>query len=323
VANALRLLVGDVQVTNFNEGGEQYEVHLRGDASVRERVDSFSLVTVASTVPGRTVRLSDVVTIRESTGPSVIQRLGRQRQVTVYCNVKSGGSETAVVERLEAAWRRQNPAPGFSGELAGRSKELGKAGKSFMMAFILSLVFMYLVLAAQFESWVHPITILISLPLTVPFAILSLVLLRQSINIFSSLGILVLFGIVKKNSILQVDHMRALRRKGLSRADAVMVGNRDRLRPILMTTVAFVAGMVPLVASSGAGSGTNRAMGSVIMGGQTLALLLTLLATPVVFTWFDDLSNAAILDRVKRIVSWPIRMLDGAFGSKDEQHTGH
>jgi HAE1 family hydrophobic/amphiphilic exporter-1 len=323
VANALRLLVGDVQVTNFNEGGEQYEVHLRGDASVRERVDSFSLVTVASTVPGRTVRLSDVVTIRESTGPSVIQRLGRQRQVTVYCNVKSGGSETAVVERLEAAWRRQNPAPGFSGELAGRSKELGKAGKSFMMAFILSLVFMYLVLAAQFESWVHPITILISLPLTVPFAILSLVLLRQSINIFSSLGILVLFGIVKKNSILQVDHMRALRRKGLSRADAVMVGNRDRLRPILMTTVAFVAGMVPLVASSGAGSGTNRAMGSVIMGGQTLALLLTLLATPVVFTWFDDLSNAAILDRVKRIVSWPIRMLDGAFGSKDEQHTSH
>jgi HAE1 family hydrophobic/amphiphilic exporter-1 len=318
VANALRLLVGDVQVTNYNEGGEQYEVHLRGDASVRERVDSFSLVTVASTIPGRTVRLSDVVNVDERSGPSVIQRLGRQRQVTVYCNVKPGGSEAAVIERLQAAWSRQNPSPGYSGELAGRSKELGKAGRGFMIAFVLSLVFMYLVLAAQFESWIHPITILISLPLTVPFAILSLVILRQSVNIFSSLGILVLFGIVKKNSILQVDHMRELRRRGLSRADAVMVGNRDRLRPILMTTVAFVAGMVPLVASSGAGAGTNRAMGSVIMGGQTLALLLTLLATPVVFSWFDDLANSAMRERVVRWISWPFKMLDRGFSSKED-----
>jgi HAE1 family hydrophobic/amphiphilic exporter-1 len=323
VANALRLLVGDVQVTNFNEAGEQYEVHLRGDATVRERIDAFSLVTVASTIPGRTVRLSDVVNVRESTGPSVIQRLGRQRQVTVYCNVKPGGSEAAVIERVQTAWRNMNPLPGYTGDLAGRSKELGKAGKSFMLAFVLSVVFMYLVLAAQFESWIHPITILISLPLTVPFAILSLVLLRQSLNIFSSLGILVLFGIVKKNSILQVDHMRALRRKGLSRADAVMLGNRDRLRPILMTTIAFVAGMVPLVVSSGAGSGTNRAMGSVIMGGQTLALLLTLLATPVVFTWFDDLANAAVKERFLAIIAWPFKMLDQAFGSKDERDGGH
>ena len=322
VANALRLLVGEVQVTNYNEGGEQYEVHLRGESTVRERVDAFSLVTVASTIPGRTVRLSDVVNVRESAGPSVINRLGRQRQVTVYCNVKPGGSEAAVIERVEAAWRGINPSPGFTGELAGRSKELGKAGKSFAIAFILSLVFMYLVLAAQFESWIHPITILISLPLTVPFAILSLVILRQSMNIFSSLGILVLFGIVKKNSILQVDHMRSLRRRGLSRADAVMVGNRDRLRPILMTTIAFVAGMIPLVVSSGAGAGTNRAMGSVIMGGQTLALLLTLLATPVVFTWFDDLSNSALYVMIRGLLSWPFAVLDRAFSAKDP-HAPH
>jgi HAE1 family hydrophobic/amphiphilic exporter-1 len=323
IANSLRLLVGDVQVTNYNEGGEQYEVHLRGNDSVRERVDAFGLVTVASTVPGRNVRLTDVVTIEEAAGPSVIQRLGRQRQVTVYCNVVPGGSEAAVIERFEAAWRNIHPAPGYSGELAGRSKELGKAGKSFMIAFVLSLVFMYLVLAAQFESWIHPITILMSLPLTVPFALLSLVLLRQSINIFSALGILVLFGIVKKNSILQVDHMRSLRRRGLSRADAVMIGNRDRLRPILMTTVAFVAGMIPLVASSGAGAGTNRAMGSVIMGGQTLALILTLLATPVVFTWFDDLSHSQAFGFIKSVIAWPFAMLDKAFRRSDQSdHDG-
>jgi HAE1 family hydrophobic/amphiphilic exporter-1 len=315
IANTLRLLVGDVQVSTYNEGGEQYEVHLRAGERFRADPAALEQVTVPTMVPGRSVRLSDVVSIRESTGPASIQRLARQRQVTVYANVTPGTSEASVIAQIEAARQRLNMEPGYSGELAGRSKELGKAGKNFAIAFVLSLVFMYLVLAAQFESWIHPVTILISLPLTVPFAILSLIVLGQSMNIFSTLGILVLFGIVKKNSILQVDHMRALRRRGLSRADAVMVGNRDRLRPILMTTVAFVAGMIPLMVSTGAGSGTNRAMSSAIIGGQTLSLLLTLLATPVVFTFFDDVAHSRAVKLVARAVAWPFRMLDRAFGS--------
>ncbi len=309
IANAMRLLVGGVEVSSFTEGGEQYEVRVRAQADFRSRPENIAQITVPA-AGGQSVRLSDVATIERITGPASIQHYGRQRQATLFINTLPGASESAIVEALEEIKDDVRFDPGYRGQIYGRSRELGRALQSFLFAVFLSFTFMYLVLAAQFESWIHPITILASLPLTLPFAVFSVVALGQSLNIYSMLGILVLFGVVKKNSILQIDHMRELRRRGLSRADAVMVGNRDRLRPILMTTLAFVAGMIPLLVSSGAGSGTSRAMGSVIAGGQTLSLLLTLVATPVVFSWLDDLSHARWVKAVGRGASWPLRRLD-------------
>ncbi len=293
VATTLNVLVGGAEVTDYFEAGEQYEVHVRADERDRRDVRGIARVEVPSSKLG-TVRISDVVTIEEGTGPSVVNHIDRRRQILLYANLLPGYSQQTVIDSLVATAEELEMPPGYTYGLAGQSEEQGKAAKGFALAFGLSFAFMYLILAAQFESWIHPVTILLALPLTVPFALVSILVLNGSLNIFSSLGIVVLFGIVKKNGILQVDHMNGLRAKGMPRLEAILEANRDRLRPILMTTLAFVAGMIPLVVSSGSGAAINRAIGTVIIGGQSLALLLTLLATPVVYSIFDDWANARV-----------------------------
>jgi HAE1 family hydrophobic/amphiphilic exporter-1 len=257
---------------------------------------------VPSTKAGWT-SLNNVVRVEEGSGPSAIDRLNRQRQVTLFANVKPGGSQSAVIDQVNAFAKGLNIPSTYSTGLAGRSKELGRAGYYFLLAIVLSFVFMYMVLAAQFESFIHPVTILLTLPLAIPFGILSLLLTGQTVNIFSGLGLLLLFGVVKKNAILQIDHTNELRAHGLPRYEAIIQANRDRLRPILMTTIALVAGMMPLVVSSGPGSGTNRSIGVLVVGGQSLCLLLTLLAVPVFYSLFDDLGHSRIWKRIGNMFS--------------------
>jgi HAE1 family hydrophobic/amphiphilic exporter-1 len=296
VANTLRLLVAGQKVSDYNEAGEQYEVHVRSIAEVRNRIEELAMISVPSSKCGA-IPIGDVVSFRKGTGPAQINRLNRTRQVTITANQSPNTSQQAVLNAIDASVAKLNLGTEYSTGLLGRTKEMAKMLRGFIIVVVLSFVFVYLVIAAQFESWLHPITILLSLPLTFPFALIALILFNQSLNLFSILGILVLFAVVKKNSILQIDHTNQLRESGMSRHDAMVAANLDRLRPILMTTVAFVAGMVPLLLSNAEGAATNKAISAVVIGGQMLSLLLTLVATPVAYSLFDDLAHLRLFDR--------------------------
>jgi HAE1 family hydrophobic/amphiphilic exporter-1 len=297
VSQALNTLVAGQEATNFNEGTDQYEVRVRALNNYRADVEGLKRMIVPSTKVGW-VTLDRVVKVSEGTGPSAVDRLNRQRQVTLLANTKPGGSAANIQTAINQAVKELSLPPGYTTGYVGQSKEMSKAGFYFLIAIVLSFVFMYIVLAAQFESFIHPVTILLTLPLSIPFGILSLLIAGQTVNIFSGLGLLLLFGVVKKNAILQIDHTNGLRQKGMERYDAIIQANRDRLRPILMTTIALVAGMIPLVVSTGAGAGTNRSIGVLVVGGQSLCLLLTLLAVPVFYSLFDDMATSTVYGRV-------------------------
>jgi HAE1 family hydrophobic/amphiphilic exporter-1 len=301
IANALRVLVGgDDQVTTYREGDDRYDVLLRVDKDFRDTPQALERLYVPSTSLGN-VTVANVATLVPATGPTQIERYNRQRQILITANIVKGqNSLSNVLVDLNRTIAELEMPPGYSTGLVGQSKEFGRAASNFVIAFVLSIVFMYMVLAAQFESFIHPVTILLSLPLSVPFALLSLLALNENFSvIYSSVGILVLFGIVKKNSILQIDHIRSLREQGLPRAEAIYQGCMDRLRPILMTTAALVAGMIPMAFGGGAGSGSRRTVAIVVIGGQTLCLLLTLLVTPVAYSLFDDMAHARIWQRAR------------------------
>jgi hydrophobic/amphiphilic exporter-1 (mainly G- bacteria), HAE1 family len=293
VAQALNILSAGQRVTTFAEGSKQYNVVVQADEPFRRTRDNLQYFTVASS-SGGTVGLEKLVRIEEGLSPASISRLNRQRQVTISASLPPNASESDALVKIQQHAASLNMSEEYTTGVTGQSKELERAYNSFMLAFLLSFVFMYLILAAQFESFIHPVTILLTLPLAVPFALLSTLLAGQTLNIFSALGILLLFGIVKKNAILQIDHTNHLRSKGMARYEAIIQANRDRLRPILMTTLALVAGMIPLTLGSGAGAATNRSIGILVVGGQSMCLLLTLLAVPVFYSLFDDAQQSRI-----------------------------
>ncbi|MBI5906330.1 MAG: efflux RND transporter permease subunit [Deltaproteobacteria bacterium] len=291
VGTAVRLMVGgDEEVSRFNDPAvnEDYDVQLRLREKDRDDAEAIGRLYV-SREGGGLAQVGSVAAIERTMSPSRIDRLDRQREVRLRGSVAPGYALADRLAALRAEVAAMNLPAGYTTRVSGRGRELERTFGEFVWAFALSIVFMYMILASQFEHLVHPFTILLSLPLCVPFALLSIWATGSTLNLYSALGMLVLFGVVKKNAILQIDHMNNLRAGGMDRASAILQGNRDRLRPILMTTLTFVSGMLPLAVGSGPGSEERRVIAIVVIGGQTLSLLLTLLATPVVYSLLDDL----------------------------------
>ncbi len=289
IASTLRVLVGGQIVSTYKEGSEQYDVWLRADKSFRATPVELASLAIPSPKVGQ-VELSRISSLQEQQGPSQIDRLNRQRTVTIMAHPDQVSLNDAVNFANEAV-KQLNMPPEYQRVFGGQADMLAETAYYFMVALLLSITFMYLILAAQFESWIHPISILAGLPITIPFGLLSLLLFRTPLDLYAMFGLFMLFGIVKKNGILQVDKTNELRRthRSMNRTDAIMEANHTRLRPILMTTVMLMAAMVPIALGAGPGASARASMAKVIIGGQALSLLLTLLATPVAYTFWDDL----------------------------------
>ncbi|MEF3280906.1 MAG: efflux RND transporter permease subunit [Elusimicrobiota bacterium] len=291
IANTIRNFVsGQESVTKYKEGDELYEVKVRAEEKWRNSPQVIKSLVVPSSV-NKVVRLDAVSDIEAGYGPTQIDRFNRQRKISIYANVEGKASLSQLLNTCDEVFRKINNNPQYQAQPVGKAKEFGRMLKSFLMAFIFAFLFVYIVLAAQFESFTYPVSIIIILPLTLPFALISLYITGSNLTIFALMGMFMLFGIVKKNSILQVDYTNTLRAKGYDRHKAIIEANRTRLRPILMTTITLVFAMIPTALGTGPGAGMRRSLAGVIIGGQVLSLLITLLMTPVTYVLMDNLQN--------------------------------
>jgi HAE1 family hydrophobic/amphiphilic exporter-1 len=371
IASTLQTLVGGQIVSDYkdNQLGELYDVWLRAtgiDRNDRRAIENLNIPstkkmptdTSASATPAansaedaKLIKLTNVATLSEAKGPAQIDRFARQRKITLVANLAGAATSDAVIAFDDAAKQLENGKglpPDYQLIASGRAKTQAESNGAFLMAFGFSFIFMYMILAAQFESFVHPITILLAVPLTIPFAILSLIFTGQALTIYSILGVFLLFGIVKKNGILQVDYTNVLRHRAKedptevppsyrlgdptgnawmrflrrlspdkrTRTWAIVEANRTRLRPILMTTLMLIAGMIPIALGEGPGSASRSSMAKVIVGGQALSLLLTLLVTPVAYSLFDDLSVRRKRSRPAQVIAVPSGAIPEEFASE-------
>jgi hydrophobe/amphiphile efflux-1 (HAE1) family protein len=301
LARALRLMVsGEDEISSYREGGERYPVKIRVREDQRSDTNAIGGLMVPSS-RNEPVRVDNVASLERGFGPTSLQRTNRQFSVGLYADVLPGFPLDAALRQINSELRQLQLPPGYTAKMSGQAKLLEETTTNMMLAIALASIFIYMVLAAQFESFVQPLVIMTALPLSVPFALLTLFLTGRVLNLWSALGVLLLLGIVKKNSILQVDYTNVLRRRGVPLREALVWASKTRLRPILMTTAAIIAGLFPTALGVGAGATQRADIAVTIVGGQALCLFLTLLLVPVSYSLAEDLAHLKILRRRGRV----------------------
>ncbi len=289
VASVVNTLIGGREVSKFKHGGRSYDVRIRLIPEQRMTSEDINRLLVRNR-HGQLIQLENIVTVREAVGPDIINRFERLRSITIYVNLEKGKTLGDAVEDTRKIVAETVP-PGYSIEFAGQAETMAETAKSFVFAFILTILITYIVLASQFESFVHPFTVMLALPLSFVGALGFLFLTNNTINIMSLIGILMLIGLVVKNSILLVDYTNKLREKGMELYEAILTAGPVRLRPILMTAISTIAGVLPVAIGLGAGGEARAPMAIAVIGGLTTSTLLTLIVVPVVYTLIDNLVN--------------------------------
>jgi HAE1 family hydrophobic/amphiphilic exporter-1 len=295
VAATLRPLLAGVAVGNWRGPDDQYyDVQVRLSRADRARAEDLQRVPLASTQldangAPRMVSLREIATLAPASGPQQINRKEQLREVLITANVYNRAAGDAANE-LRAKLDRIAMPPGYRYTMGGSSKDIQESMYFAGQALALAVIFIYLILASQFGSFIQPVAIMMSLPLSLIGVVLALLLFRSTLNIFSIIGFIMLMGLVTKNAILLVDFVNHERAGGKARREAVLAAGRIRLRPILMTTLAMIFGMIPLALGLGEGGEQRAPMGQAVIGGVLTSGLLTLVVVPVIYTYLDDLT---------------------------------
>jgi HAE1 family hydrophobic/amphiphilic exporter-1 len=300
VASAVRALIGGSDIVKLQSEDERIDVAVRFEAPFRDHPRAIGSVPLRS-MSGELISLEDLADVRQVVGPLQIDRYSRSRQITIFANLQRDQKVLgqAIAETTAFAKEAELP-PGYTFALTGPAQAMQESFGYLFFALVLAIVIVYMVLASQFESFAHPFTIMLSLPLSVIGAVGALVAFGMTLSIFTMIGIILLMGLVTKNGILLVDYTNTLRKRGVERGEAVRKAGPVRLRPILMTTCAMIFGMLPVALGTGSGSESRAPMAIAVIGGLVVSTLLTLVVVPVVYTLVDDLSHP----RTWRVVRW-------------------
>lgn len=288
VGQTLRFLIAGVVVSKYEQVDDDYDIRVKLDPVYRNDPELLKLVTIRST-KGSNIDLGNISTFNKKQGNAKIERDNRQRQIMIMSNLDGLALGDAMNHVSRIA--KQIIPPDINTQYRGMSDFIGESFDSLKVTLLLAIIFIYMILAAQFESFVHPFTIMFSLPVSLIGAAGALWLTKTNLSIFAFIGIIMLMGLVTKNAILLVDYTNTLRSRGLSRHDALLKAGPIRLRPILMTTLAMIFGMLPIALGRGAAAEIKAGLGIVVIGGLITSLFLTLVVVPSVYTYMDDIQN--------------------------------
>ncbi|QAT16853.1 hypothetical protein BU251_03435 [Candidatus Velamenicoccus archaeovorus] len=287
IADSVKTYIEGSVATKYREKGETYDIYVRLEESNRQKIEDVENLAIASPYSGKQIRLGNIATISETVGPEEIERQNRERVVRVSCNTFNRSSGKVIEDIKKETDKMVLPA-GIYINFGGEAEEQTKAFRDLALLLALGIILVYMVMAAQFESLLDPFIIMFAVPFTFTGVILGLLVTRSTLNVISFLGVVMLMGIVVNNAIVLISYINILRARGMSMEQAITQGGKERLRPVLMTTITTLVGLLPLALSRGEGSESWQPLGVTMVGGLLVSTFITMLFVPILYAVFEN-----------------------------------